>query len=280
MSFTHALRIAGYNRRLYVVGVFAVVAGIVFVLAPGVPRDLRIAASVGVLIAAWFTAASFLAFYWMFDRSELLTGRWLPELVPAPARWIQINAGLEETTLPLETLFPHTSGRLLDIYQPDAMTEPALARAREREGGVAAHGSRPDALGIDDASAELIVVMLAAHEIREPARREAFFRELVRALTTNGTIVLVEHLRNIAAALTFGPGLFHFLPRSEWLRLAGLTGLKVARERSITPYVTVLVCERVRTADPITSPLTFTSTLQGDPGGEREHEGERGEGER
>src|SRR3954464_10729125 len=128
-SFHHALRIAGYNRPLYITAGCAIVAGVVIALVPSVPVPLRWLAAAGAVVATWFACASFLAFHWMFDRSELLGGQWLArELGQMPARWVQINAGLEETNVPLHEVFPDAEGRVLDVYDPASMTEPAITR--------------------------------------------------------------------------------------------------------------------------------------------------------
>jgi len=175
----------------------------------------------------------------MFDRSPLLAGQWLRDELPAPpARWIQLSVCLEETTLPLQAVFPDAEGRTLDLYDPQVMTEPAVARAKQAKGDNAA-ASTVSAIAVEDGWADLVVVTLAAHEVRDPAAREQLFRELRRITAPTGRIVLVEHLRNPAAFLAFGPGLLHFLPRSEWLRLSHRTGLQIESERDITPFVHV-----------------------------------------
>ena len=56
MSFTHALRIAGYNRRLYAAAVVGIAAGAVLTLLPAIPPFLRFAAGTGVAVAVWFSA--------------------------------------------------------------------------------------------------------------------------------------------------------------------------------------------------------------------------------
>jgi SAM-dependent methyltransferase len=249
VTFERALRIAGYNWPLYAGASVAVAIGMVLACLPVVPGVVRVLGGIGAGVAVWYACASFWAFHWMFDRSELLGGRWLIEELPqAPARWVQINVGLEETTLPLSDVFPAAEGKPLDLYNPAVMTEPAVTRARQKSEG-AAVAAQPDALPVDDGWADVVVVTLAAHEIRDAQRRQGFFRELRRVVSPTGRVVVAEHLRDLAAALAFGPGIFHFFPRGEWLRLGQSAGLEVERERRITPYVRVFVYRVAETAE-------------------------------
>jgi SAM-dependent methyltransferase len=130
---------------------------------------------------------------------------------------------------------------MLDLYNPAVMTEPAVTRARQQKADVAALVVQPESLPVEDGWAELVVVTLAAHEIRDGRKRERFFQELRRIVSQEGRVVVVEHLRDLAAALAFGPGIFHFFPRGEWLRLGSRASLEVERERRITPFVRVFV---------------------------------------
>lgn len=246
ITFTHAKKIAGYNWRLYAVTAFAVLIAAAILVSTGSPFWLRCFASLGIVVALWYTVASVWAFHLMFDRSELLDGQWLHAELPQPPKdWVQINAGLGETTIQLQNVFPNATGKLIDIYDSESMTEPAITLAREQ---LAASGmavsAKCDALPVDDNQTALALVMLAAHEIRNRGARERFFRELARIVSSSGKVIVVEHLRDLAATLAFGPGMFHFFPRREWIELGTLVNLKLERERAITPFVRVFVFSR------------------------------------
>lgn len=243
--FARALRIAGYNWPLYAAAGLGIVLGVTLAFFPGIPVFLRWAGAIGAGVAAWYAAASFLAFHWMFDRSQLLSGQWLKQDFPEPpARWVQINVGLEETTLPLEQVFAGATGKTLDLYDPAVMTEPAVTRAKQDHSTTAALRVQPESLPIEDAWADVVIVTLAAHEIRNSEKRERFFQELRRIVSPAGKVVVVEHLRDLAAALAFGPGIFHFFPRSQWLQQGSRSGLELVGERSITPFVRVFLYRR------------------------------------
>src|SRR5438132_14089746 len=200
--FTHALRIAGYSWPLYAAAGLGIVIAVIILLLPASPLFLRWIAVLGVVVALWFSLASVYAFHWMFDRSELLLGEWLKEEIPSmPGRWVQINAGLEETTLPMHQVFPGAEGKMLDLYDPAVMTEPAVTRARQRkvvtpsvQGSTGLRHSfgsvstQPESLPVEDSSADLVVVTLAAHEIRDRQKRQRFFEELRRVVSPGGKL--------------------------------------------------------------------------------------------
>ena len=88
--FARALRIAGYNWPLYAAAGLGIAVGVTLAFIPGVPIFVRWAGAIGAGIAAWYAAASFLAFHWMFDRSQLLSGQWLKQdFAEAPARVVE-----------------------------------------------------------------------------------------------------------------------------------------------------------------------------------------------
>jgi SAM-dependent methyltransferase len=240
MTFSGGLRVARYSWPLYAAAAVGLVIGAAVASSARLPPLVRWAAVAGMAVALWFSCASFLAFHWIFDRSELTRWDWLRSLGPPPARWVHVNAGLDETQAPLARLFPGAEGRDVDIFDPASMTAPTLARAREKRGRDAL-GARPGALPIETGWADGVYVVLAAHEVRDAREREKLFGELRRIVRPDGRLVLIEHPRNLAGALAFGPGVVHFLPMAEWSRLAALTGFRLESERAMSPFVRVRV---------------------------------------
>src|SRR4051812_22219310 len=66
ITFTRALRVAGYNRPLYVVAAVGAIVGVVLLCLPGVPWPIRWLGGVGAVVAGWLACSSFFAFHWMF----------------------------------------------------------------------------------------------------------------------------------------------------------------------------------------------------------------------
>jgi hypothetical protein len=234
---------ARYNAPLYGVILVAILGGIGLAAGP-FPGGLRGVGAAMASVAGWYAIASFGAFYWLFDRSPLLDGHWVAEVVPPPRRWVQLSVFLEQTTLPLATVFPDAEGVELDLFHPDVMTEPAVNRARAPRSAPRPRPASPDALTVPDGWSDATVVTLVAHELRDPDVRRSLFAELARITQADGHIVLVEHTRNLAALMAYGPGWWHFLPAQEWHDRAADAGLIVVESIFVTPFVEVFVLAR------------------------------------
>jgi hypothetical protein len=242
MAFTRALSLARYNWPLYAVSFLMAGFGILLFAATRLPFPIRLLTLTAACVATWYTAASFCAFYLMFDRPQFLGGKWLRRCVTSiPKTCVQISVCVEETTLPLQQVFPDSQCSHLDLFDSEVMTEPAINRAKHDALPSATKIAKPDSIPLDDGSSEFTLVTLAAHEIRNAPLRHKFFAELKRITASHGCVVIAEHLRNLPAALAFGPGLFHFYPRSEWTALATASGLRVQSEFDINPFIHIFV---------------------------------------
>jgi SAM-dependent methyltransferase len=218
--------------------------------------SLLLATAAGAVL--FWVVASLVASWLVYDLSPLTTWQWVRLALGAdPRTWINIHAGLDESTSTLRRLLAKSESRVFDIFDPVEMTEPSIARAR----AAAAHA--PIAESVDyrhlpaaPQSVDAALLLLSAHELRSDASRCALFAELHRVLAPDGRVIVAEHLRDWANTLAFGPGALHFHSRRTWIRCFARTGFCLHDEFAITPFVHVFILTR----SPCPSTLTSSST--------------------
>jgi len=199
-------------------------------------RPLAAVASAG----AWFAVASLVTTNVVYDRSEFAGWEWPRDILPrSPRRIAVLHAGLDNVSMQLRRLWPAAEVQVVDFYDPVAMTEPAIARAR----GGRRHG---DDIAELRPSLDAAFVVLAAHELRQETDRAAFFTRIAGALAPAGRLVLVEHLRNLPNAVAYGPGAWHFLPRAAYVAAFAEARLTLLHERAMTPFLRLFVLGRSR----------------------------------
>jgi SAM-dependent methyltransferase len=235
--FQGVRQILTFHWKLYLVA--ALFAALAITLAPGFAWIAWIA-----LPALFWLLVSIAVSHYVYDRSSLYSLCWLSECFPRePRTWVQLHAGLDETSGAIEALFPAARGEVFDIFDAAEMTEPSIAQARNAarvEARMADWRALPLATGACDAA----FLIFTAHEFRRAPVRARFFREVARVLRGNGDLIVVEHLRDWANFLAFGPGFFHFLPERAWLAAAESGGFEIRRRFRVTPFVNVFTMRR------------------------------------
>jgi SAM-dependent methyltransferase len=247
-----AVRIFLYNRPTYLITwSIALLAALVGSRIPA-PWGLFGLVGLGATVAVVWSLLSLAVSAYVYDRSPLVGGRWLVQagLLPADVcHWATVHAGLD-AEVDVAAVLPGTCLARLDVFD-DAIMTPSIARARRlEETGLVVTNTHmsvrcsPRALALGDGSCDAIIVAFTAHEIRDQKVRESFFTELRRVLRPGGRVILVEHLRDAANFVAFGPGFMHFLPRSEWIRLADRAPLTRVVEIRVTPWVMAIALEK------------------------------------
>lgn len=233
------VQIFAFNRPFYLRAIAAIAVTLLTSLY--LPPMLRTLLLLGMAAATFWACSSLLVSHYVYDRSGFYSLAWLPVcLSRAPRRWLNLHAGLDEISPTLQSIFPASEGRTLDIYDPLKMTEPSIRRARLLAGApFVSHA--PQHLPAANADFDTAFLVFVAHEFRSHADRVHLFREAARALRIQGDLVLGEHLRDTANFLAFGPGAFHFFSKRAWLRAAHAADLTLRLHTTVTPFVHVFV---------------------------------------
>ncbi len=232
-------QIVRYNRWFYAASALAICASAIAIF--WTPPMARVAVAVFLAAAFYWTVASLLASHWVYDRSSLYSLDWL---MIRPVYWLSVHAGLDEMSSRIRSKFPECECRVLDVFDPEEMTEPSIARAREISGPDGLQAGSWRRLAADDGVFDTIFLLFVAHEFRHAEARLVFFGEIARVLAPRGRVVILEHLRDLPNFLAFGPGFFHFQSRQTWRSTLQTTGLEIIRESKITPFVRVFEATR------------------------------------
>jgi len=122
---------------------------------------------------------------------------------------------------------------LIDIYDPEKMTESSLRRARAMEPPVHAdrriyqQSGQVERLPVPHNWADIIYCDFSLHEIRNAADRDALFSEFVRVLKPHGRVLIAEHSLDMPNFISFGPGAFSFFPANTWRGHITKAGLEI-----------------------------------------------------
>ena len=240
-------QIVRFNEPFYVLGTVTVLASAAAAGRWPMQASGRMALHAAIALAAFWIVGSLVASWIVYDRSGLMRWEWIGRaLRRRPASWINLHAGLDESTPALRTLLGGADGRVFDIFDATEMTEPSIARARRlARNAVAAEPVDYRHLPVAAGSIDAAFLLLSAHELRSDEARGALFAELRRVLAGDGRVVVAEHLRNWANFVAFGPGFLHFHSRGAWLRAFARAPFAVDVEFSVTPLVRVFVLRRL-----------------------------------
>jgi SAM-dependent methyltransferase len=189
---------------------------------------------------------STLVSWYVYDLSGFYHLKWIHIPVDnKPGTILNIHAGFDETSTLIREKFPDTKMSVYDFYDPEKHTEISIERARRAYPAYA--GTRqintnyiPEA----DESIDFIFLIFAAHEIRNDEERIRFFKELNRVLKKDGTLQVVEHLRNLPNFLAYTIGSLHFLSSVSWHETFAASGFAIKETTSINPFVKYYILQK------------------------------------
>lgn len=239
------LSIARFNWPFYVAAVVVMVAALAGLLWFSSPLPILICAA-AFAGAGYFFFGSLGVSHLIYDRSDLYRWRWLDRALPGSRfeRAIFCHSGFDEASLTLRRHFPQIEWLILDHFDESRMTEASIRRARQL------YPPTPDTIPalfdrwpVEDSWADSVFGLLAIHELRSETERGAWFAEARRSLRGDGQVVLVEHVRDLANFIAFGPGFLHFHSAANWRRAWESAGFRLREDFRVTPWVRVFVLE-------------------------------------
>lgn len=184
--------------------------------------------------------------WYVYDLSGFYTLNWLKYPVdPKPGIILNIHAGFDETSVLIKKKFPGAVMKVHDFYDPEKHTEISIERARK------AYSPYPGSIGINtdfipepDNSVDVVFLIFAAHEIRDKEERTRFFKEIKRVLKQDGSVHVVEHLRNLPNFLAYTVGFLHFHSAATWQQTFAKSGLSIKKTYSINPFVKYYILQK------------------------------------
>lgn len=214
-AFQGVATVVRFNWHLYALALAG--AAIPILIAGFAPAWLALPCVVLSVLAVLSICVSLIATWVAYDASGLYRFHWLETWMPAQGRAANIHAGFDESTRLLRARFTGVTWSVFDFYDPAQHTEISIRRAR-RACPPSAETVRISTgnLPVADAALDRILLVLAAHEIRDARERTRFFRELHRALAADGLLIVTEHLRDLPNVAVYNVGAWHFHRLATW----------------------------------------------------------------
>jgi SAM-dependent methyltransferase len=233
------VQILQFNWRSYFGAAMGI--GVALLALPSLHPIWRVALLLAAVPATFWLASSLIVSHYIYDRFPLYDLNWISRILPrAPRTWINIHCGFDETSGLLAAIFPEAISQVVDIYDPQVMTEASIRVARRfKHCAIPSVAARYDALAFNTGSFDAAFSIFAAHELRRHDQRVKLFREIERILVPGGDLILMEHSRDLWNFAAFGPGFLHFFSQRAWRKAAFEAGLTMRSEFSMTPFVHV-----------------------------------------
>lgn len=232
--FQGILNIIEFNWHFYIIALICILS--LYIGSLYVATTIYYIFTLIIFIIFGIISLSLLVSYYIYDYSRLYEFKWLENL--ENKKVINIHAGFDESSHIIKAKFPQINLTVCDFYDPKKHTEISIKRARTKYPPNKTNKIiKSNLLPFASNSVDHVLLIFAAHEIRDEKERRLFFEELNRIVKNNGSIILVEHLRDIKNFLAYNIGFLHFYSKKTWTKTLLGTGFKLHSENKLTPFV-------------------------------------------
>lgn len=243
-KFQGVINILSFNRHFYVFGISALI------LIIGSKFIVNWNNSLFWLVIFGFIYGLIMPLVvsaYVYDFSGFYNFAWLKKMHLEDAEHklnLNINAGFDETSYIIKSILPASELQVYDFYNAQQHTEPAIIRAR-KVSLVYPNTRSIDSseLPLKDHSVDTIFLLSAIHEIRQQKEKIAFLKECKRVCRPNGTVIMVEHLRDFPNFLAFTIGFNHFFSKTTWEQAFKEAGFTSINETKFTPFMSIFSCQ-------------------------------------
>lgn len=238
--------IAMFNWPIYAAAIFVLLMATGLFYAVG-HLPARIICGIAIAGSAYFLIGSLGVSHWIYDRSDLYRWVWLARAIRGSKteRMIFCHSGFDEASRELRQRFNETHWVVLDHYDESLMTEASIRRARGAHPPTQYTLAAPhDRWPVASETTDVVMGLLAIHELRSENERIAWFTEAARCLKSGGRVILAEHTRDWANFVAFGPGFIHFHTVASWRRCWQQAGFHTTDQFRVTPWVRIFVISK------------------------------------
>ncbi len=241
------INILDFNRHFYYIGFGLSIAWIIICLTPLFGLYANQLLIFGLILIFIGLLIPLFASAYVYDLANYYQLKWLEKSLPnlSNEKVANIHAGFDETSILIQKRFPKLDIIAYDFYNKEEHTEIAIKRARRKSlpikntRTISTHSIEENNQAFDH-----IFFLSALHEVRKREEKIIFLNECKRVLKDDGTILIVEHLRDVPNFLAFHIGFFHFFSKKEWMICFKHANLKVVEEKKHTPLLTIFKLEK------------------------------------
>jgi hypothetical protein len=240
-------RVIAFNWPKYVVAVLTLIGLASFSIRSD--GAVHLIALAGLLALIYGVLASLVATWWAYDHEaanlyETIAHHHRQHCLPnspdsVNRKWILVHAGLDESQGRLNDLI----GEPLNVFDvgPTQQMTRSLRRAHAvipRTGQIIKPTTNY-ATDLPTGSVDTAVVLFGIHEVRNNQHASLLLGELSRVVRPAGSILIVEHLRDVQNITVYGPAVLHFGSARHWKRVIANSSLHIRSAERIAGLINI-----------------------------------------